>query len=117
MTLISDDLPELRSPVTLLADNSAQDPPNERKRTPRDAPYRHRGTCQSPKSSSYGCAAGLESKAPAVQAAVQAEQEVARLRRELQQLVIEEPEFPRRRGPSREGRRGGKAVDTDRLRR
>ena len=59
----------------------------------------------------------LESKAPAVQAAVQAEQEVAHLRRELQQLVIEEPEFPRRRGPSREGRRGGKAVDTDRLRR
>lgn len=59
----------------------------------------------------------LGSQAPAVQAAVQAEQEVARLRRELQQLVVDEPEFPRRRGPSREGRRGGKAVDTDRLRR
>jgi len=59
----------------------------------------------------------LESKAPAVQAAVQAEQEVARLRRELQQLVVDEPEFPRRRGPSSEGRRGGKTLDSDRLRR
>ncbi len=59
----------------------------------------------------------LGSKAPAVQAAVQAEQEVVRLRRELQQLVVEEPEFPRRRGPSSEGRRGGKALDSDRLRR
>ena len=59
----------------------------------------------------------LGSKAPALQAAVRAEQEVACLRRELQQLVVEEPEFPRRRGPSREGRHSGKAVDTDRLRR
>ncbi|MCY4587200.1 MAG: hypothetical protein OXB98_14280 [Bryobacterales bacterium] len=59
----------------------------------------------------------LGSKAPALQAAVKAEQEMVRLRRELQQLVVDEPEFPSRRGPSREGRRGGKAVDTDRLRR
>ena len=46
----------------------------------------------------------LPSKAPAAQAAIKAEQELFRLRRELQRLELAE------------GRRGGKVIDISRLR-
>jgi len=52
----------------------------------------------------------LTSKAPATKAAFKAEQEVFRLRRELQQLELDDPD------PA-EGRRGGKVIDIERLRR
>ena len=52
----------------------------------------------------------LTSKAPATKAAVKAEQELFRLRRELQRLELSGPD------PA-EVRRGGKVIDISRLRR
>ena len=49
----------------------------------------------------------LASKAPATKAAVKAEQELFRLRRELQRLELSEPDPAPRRGPLPEVRRGG----------
>ena len=59
----------------------------------------------------------LTLKAPALKAAIRAEQEVFRLKRYLQQLDLENPELPRRRDVVSEVRQGGKVVDIDRLRR
>ena len=59
----------------------------------------------------------LTSKAPATKAAVKAEQELFRLRRELQRLEISDPDLAERRAPLPEVRRGGKMIDTERLRR
>ena len=59
----------------------------------------------------------LTSKAPASKAAVKAEQELFRLRRELQRLELEDPEQSRRREEMEEMRRGGKVTDISRLRR
>ena len=58
----------------------------------------------------------LTSKAPATKAAVKAEQELFRLRRELQRLELSGPDPAERRGPLPEVRRGGKVVDLGRLR-
>ena len=57
----------------------------------------------------------LTLKAPALKAAIKAEQEVFRLKRYLQQLDLENPELPRRRDALPEVRRGGKVVEVDRL--
>ena len=57
----------------------------------------------------------LTSKAPATNAAIMAEQEVFRLRRELQRLPLEDPEPSRRREELGEVRRGGKVIDIERL--
>ena len=54
-------------------------------------------------------------KAPALKAAIRAEGVVFGLKRELEQLDLENPELPRRRDAVSEVRRGGKAVDIDRL--
>ena len=59
----------------------------------------------------------LTSKAPASKAAVKAEQELFRLRRELQRLEISGPDPAARRSPLPEVRRGGKVIDVGRLRR
>ena len=59
----------------------------------------------------------LGTKNRALMAAVQAEQEAFRLKRELQRLSLEDPELPRRRDAVSEVRRGGKGVDIERLRR
>ena len=59
----------------------------------------------------------LTSKAPATKAAFKAEQEVFRLRRELQQLELSGPDPSERRRPLSEVRRGGKVIDIERLRR
>ena len=57
----------------------------------------------------------LTSKAPATKSAVKAEQDVFRLRRELQRLEFTGPDPAERRGPLPEVRRGGKVVEVDRL--
>ena len=57
----------------------------------------------------------LTLKAPALKAAIKAEGVVFGLKRELEQLDLENPELPRRREAVSEVRRGGKAVDLDRL--
>ena len=57
----------------------------------------------------------LPGKAPAVKAAVKAEQTAFRLKRELQRMDLAEPDP--RHAPLPEVRRGGKAVDVGRLRR
>ena len=57
----------------------------------------------------------LTMKAPALKAAIKAEQEVFRLKRYLQQLDLEYPEFPRRREALPEVRRGGNVIDPDRI--
>ena len=57
----------------------------------------------------------LTPKAPALKAAVKAEQEAFRLKRELQRLDLENPERPRRRDAVSEVRRGGKVVEVDRI--
>ena len=50
----------------------------------------------------------LTRKAPALKAAVKAEQEIYRLRRELQQFVVTDPDPAQGREPLGEIRRGGK---------
>ena len=57
------------------------------------------------------------SKSPALKAAVRAEQEAFRLKRELQRLDLEDPEPARRRDALGEVRRGGKVIDIDRCER
>ena len=57
----------------------------------------------------------LTQKAPALKAAVKAEQEAFRLKRELQRLSLEDPEQARRRDSLPAVRRGGKVVDIERL--
>ena len=57
----------------------------------------------------------LTLRAPALKAAIRAEGVVFGLKRELEQLDLENPELPRRREAVSEVRRGGKAVDLDRL--
>ena len=59
----------------------------------------------------------LPAKAPATKAAVKAEQELFRLRRELQRLELSGPDPAERRGPLPEVRRGDKAIDIERLQR
>ena len=59
----------------------------------------------------------LPAKAPATKAAVKAEQELFRLRRELQRLELSGPDPAKRRGPFPEVRRGDKAIDIERLQR
>ena len=59
----------------------------------------------------------LTPKAPALKAAVKAEQEAFRLKRELQRLSLEDPEQARRRDSLPAVRRGGKVVEIERLRR
>ena len=61
----------------------------------------------------------LGAKAPALKEALKAEERVFRLKRELQQLDIQDPDPdpPERRGPLGDVRRGGKVVDIERLRR
>ena len=59
----------------------------------------------------------LTSKAPATKAAVKAEQEVFRLRRELQRLELSGPDPAERRGSLPEVRRGDAVIDVERLRR
>ena len=59
----------------------------------------------------------LTLKAPATKAAVKAEQELFRLRRELQRLGFTDPDPAERRGLLPEARRGGKVIDIERLRR
>ena len=54
-------------------------------------------------------------KAPALKAAIRAEGVVFGLKREIEQLDLENPERPRRRDAVSEVRRGGKVVDIDRL--
>ena len=56
----------------------------------------------------------LPAKSPALKAALRAEREAWRLRRELQRLDLAEPDP--RHAPLPEVRRGGKAVDAGRLR-
>ncbi len=59
----------------------------------------------------------LTSKAPATKAAVKAEQELFRLRRELQRLALSGPAPAERRWPLPEVHRGGKVIDIERLQR
>ena len=59
----------------------------------------------------------LEPKAPALKAALKAEREAFRLKRELQQLDLEGPDPAPRRSSLPEVRRGGKVIDIGRLRR
>jgi hypothetical protein len=59
----------------------------------------------------------LTPKAPALKAAVKAEQEAFRLKRELHRLDLEDPEQARRRSSLPEVRRGGKVIELDGLRR
>ena len=59
----------------------------------------------------------LTSKAPATKAAFKAEQELFRLRRELQRLEIRGPDPAPMRGPLPEVRHDGKVIDIERLRR
>ena len=55
----------------------------------------------------------LETKSPALKAAVKAERELFQLKRHLQQLDLDEATRP---GPLAEVTRGGKPVDLDELR-
>ena len=57
----------------------------------------------------------LTQKAPALKAAIKAEQEVFRLKRYLQQLDLENPEQAPRREALPEVRRRGKVIEVDRL--
>lgn len=57
----------------------------------------------------------LPPKAPALKAAVRAEESAFRLKRELQRMELEAP--AQKRQPLPEVRRGGKVVDLERLRR
>ena len=57
----------------------------------------------------------LTTKAPALKAAIKAEREIFRLKRELQRLNIEGFEPAKDRTSLPEVRRGGKAVDVDQL--
>ena len=59
----------------------------------------------------------LGAKAPALKEALKAEERAFRLKRELQQLDVQDPEPARRREPLGEIRRGGKVIDVERLRR
>ncbi len=59
----------------------------------------------------------LTAKAPALKAAIKAEREIFRLKRELQRLDIEDLEQAKGRTSLPEVRRGGKAVDMEQLRR
>ena len=59
----------------------------------------------------------LTTKAPTVKAAIKAEREIFRLKRELQRLDIEDLEQAKGRKSLPEVRRGGKAVDMEQLRR
>ena len=59
----------------------------------------------------------LGAKDPALKEAVKAEERAFRLKRELQQLDIQDPEPARRREPLAEVSRGGKVIDVERLRR
>ena len=59
----------------------------------------------------------LTPKSPALKAAIKAEREAFRLKRELERLDIQDPEPAQGREPLPEVRRGGKVVDIDRLRR
>ena len=54
-------------------------------------------------------------KAPVLKAAIRAEGVVFGLKRELEQLDLENPELPRRRDAVSEVRRGGQVVEVDRL--
>ena len=57
----------------------------------------------------------LTTKAPALKAAIKAEREIFRLKRELQRLNIEGLEQAKGRTSLPEVRRGGKVVDVDQL--
>ena len=57
----------------------------------------------------------LSAKAPALKEALKAEERAFRLKRELQQLDIQDP--ARRQEPLAEVRRGGRVIDVERLRR
>ena len=57
----------------------------------------------------------LTTKAPALKAAIKAEREIFRLKRELQRLNIEDLEQAKGRTSLLEVRRGGKVVDVDQL--
>ena len=57
----------------------------------------------------------LTTKAPALKTAIKAEREIFRLKRKLQRLDIEDLEQAKGRASLPEVRRGGKAVDVDRL--
>ena len=57
----------------------------------------------------------LTTKAPALKAAIKAEREIFRLKRELQRLNIEDLEQAKGRTSLPEVRRGGKVVDVDQL--
>ena len=57
----------------------------------------------------------LTPKAPALKAAIKAERETFRLKREIQQLDIEDPEQAKGHESLPEVRRGGKVVDMDQL--
>ena len=59
----------------------------------------------------------LPAKAPALKEALKAERVAFRLKRELQQLDITDPEPTNRREALGEVRRGGKVIDPGRLRR
>ena len=56
-------------------------------------------------------------KAPALKGVLKAEQTVFRLKRELQQIDIQDPDPPRRHEELPEVRRAGRVVDIERLRR
>ena len=57
----------------------------------------------------------LTPKAPALKAAIKADRETFRLKREIQQLDIEDPEQAKGHESLPEVRRGGKVVDMDQL--
>ena len=57
----------------------------------------------------------LTPKAPSLKAAIKAEREIFRLKRELQRLDVEDLEQAKGRTSLPEVRRGGKAVDVDQL--
>ena len=57
----------------------------------------------------------LTPKAPALKAAIKAERESFRLKRELKRLAMEDPEQAKERELLPEVRRGGKVVEMDQL--
>jgi len=59
----------------------------------------------------------LTSKSPATKAAVKAEQELFRLRHDLQRIDLSGPDTAERSAPLSEVRRGGQVIDIERLRR